>query len=294
MQRHTMSDPMTNVEIEDVLSSIRRLVADGGHDTAPRAASAPRAPKLVLTPALRVDAPVVDRPSGDTSERDGAEPVSGPIILGPRDRIERHTTAEADDSVCDAAVSESAKVKDRVSLLATIAELEAAVREQPDEWEPDGTGTQTEPGWARAGFRDQTDISDAEEMKDDVLAPAPADATAWPATLVEAARRYGDGADDAVPEFRHHRADNVVRTEDGDDGFDDDLIGGPGLGTDPEDPIDQYLSGTGLIDEAALRDMVRQIVRDELQGKLGERITHNVRKLVRREIHRVLTTQTFD
>jgi cell pole-organizing protein PopZ len=37
-----------------------------------------------------------------------------------------------------------------------------------------------------------------------------------------------------------------------------------------------------------LREMVADIVRQELQGTLGERITRNVRKLVRREIHRAL------
>ncbi|NQZ74346.1 MAG: hypothetical protein HRT60_14925, partial [Dinoroseobacter sp.] len=37
-----------------------------------------------------------------------------------------------------------------------------------------------------------------------------------------------------------------------------------------------------------LRDMVSEIVRRELQGSLGERITRNVRKLVRREIYRAL------
>ncbi|MEP1765261.1 MAG: hypothetical protein ABJJ53_01200 [Sulfitobacter sp.] len=49
-----------------------------------------------------------------------------------------------------------------------------------------------------------------------------------------------------------------------------------------------------LIDEAALREMVSEIVRAELQGALGERITRNVRKLVRREIHRALTAQDME
>jgi hypothetical protein len=48
------------------------------------------------------------------------------------------------------------------------------------------------------------------------------------------------------------------------------------------------------IDEALLRQMVSDIVRQELQGVLGERITRNVRKLVRREIHRVVMSQEFD
>lgn len=46
-----------------------------------------------------------------------------------------------------------------------------------------------------------------------------------------------------------------------------------------------------VLDEAALRDLVADIVRQELQGALGERITRNVRKLVRREIHRAITAR---
>jgi hypothetical protein len=34
---------------------------------------------------------------------------------------------------------------------------------------------------------------------------------------------------------------------------------------------------------------VRDIVRQELQGSLGERVTRNVRKLVRREIQRSIS-----
>ena len=48
------------------------------------------------------------------------------------------------------------------------------------------------------------------------------------------------------------------------------------------------------IDEDALRDLISDIVREELQGALGERITRNVRKLVRREIHRALTAQDLE
>jgi hypothetical protein len=43
-----------------------------------------------------------------------------------------------------------------------------------------------------------------------------------------------------------------------------------------------------------LRELVSDIVRSELQGELGERITRNVRKLVRREIHRALTSQDLE
>lgn len=46
-----------------------------------------------------------------------------------------------------------------------------------------------------------------------------------------------------------------------------------------------------LIDEARLVELVSEVVRQELRGALGERITQNVRKLVRREIARALETR---
>ncbi|SLN46698.1 hypothetical protein [Roseisalinus antarcticus] len=66
----------------------------------------------------------------------------------------------------------------------------------------------------------------------------------------------------------------------------------PDLDDDAE--LTAYLEEESLLDEEALRDLVGTIVREELQGVLGERITRNVRKLVRREIHRILNSQEFD
>jgi len=47
-------------------------------------------------------------------------------------------------------------------------------------------------------------------------------------------------------------------------------------------------------DEDALQPVVAQLIRKELQGELGERITRNVRKLVRREIKRALLASELD
>lgn len=46
-----------------------------------------------------------------------------------------------------------------------------------------------------------------------------------------------------------------------------------------------------LPDEEALRRLVARMIREELQGHLGERITSNVRKLVRREVMRALDSR---
>lgn len=48
------------------------------------------------------------------------------------------------------------------------------------------------------------------------------------------------------------------------------------------------------IDDDALRQIVLQVLREELAGDMGERITRNVRKLVRREINRVLASRDLD
>lgn len=67
-----MTDRMSNIEIEDVLSSIRKLVSDdlrpGPSPVAPPPATRPAVPRLVLTQALRVHpdrAPVASAPADD-------------------------------------------------------------------------------------------------------------------------------------------------------------------------------------------------------------------------------------
>lgn len=43
-----------------------------------------------------------------------------------------------------------------------------------------------------------------------------------------------------------------------------------------------------ILDEEALRGVINAIVREELQGELGERISRNLHKIVRREIYQAL------
>lgn len=54
------------------------------------------------------------------------------------------------------------------------------------------------------------------------------------------------------------------------------------------------LTQAGVLDDDALRDMVADIIRDELKGVMGERITGNIRRLVRREVMRSLALREFD
>ncbi len=68
----------------------------------------------------------------------------------------------------------------------------------------------------------------------------------------------------------------------------DDLV----LVDDPEPVAEPAMNVFGRPDagmtEEALRDVITDLIRQELQGALGERITRNVRKLVRSEINRAL------
>ncbi len=88
---------------------------------------------------------------------------------------------------------------------------------------------------------------------------------------------WEDAETGAAPTFSHH-ATRAMADEDADDDVDAQV----------------FSSDEDVLDEEALRDLVADIVREELQGALGERITRNVRKLVRREIHRALAAQELE
>ena len=357
-----MSDPMTNPEIEDVLSSIRRLVSEDNRP-AMRAASAEMG-KLVLTPALRVpdeempdDAvdpadPAMDEgadeaqayhhtdgdSAADAGFHDDAEAAEAADDDQPSDEARapevpaEHTpeaqaeawqdvadeTADADapeggftDEAHDlddhqledtAHAEETAEIaadadagdtlvwdaaKPATSLEDRIAELEAAVGAQPDDWEPDGS-EQPEPAAAATAaifsltgqsMRDHggyaSDISDAFDGVDDLEG---ADRTARDPIA-------GDTSDDTETrsleeeEQEYHGDDRGDDSDEIDFGLDDG---------DDQDGDDAFL------DEEALREMVSHIIREELQGLLGERITRNVRRLVRREVQRALTLRDFE
>jgi hypothetical protein len=62
-----------------------------------------------------------------------------------------------------------------------------------------------------------------------------------------------------------------------------------GLGADSD-----RKSGAPILDEEALRGVVNDIVREELQGELGDRISRNLRKLIRQEIRQLIEVKRDD
>ena len=266
-----MTDMKPRGDAEAVLSSVRRIVSEipGVGDAVPSAASGER---LLLTPALRVDVST-------------GEPA--PKGSGTRGQT-RKLTAE------------------RISLEQRIAELERAVGDAGD-WEPDGS----EPGDAETPKTfvlesvhrveeteqevdrlDDAPVADRPEpplvlhpgMESDRVAPAPADPEpAVPDRSQEEPQRLRSAPSPVRPEPITPRPRPVPAAE-----------------SEPlpsEAPLPATAPGVDLdervIDEEMLRDIVSEIVRSELQGELGERITRNVRKLVRREIHRAIMTRDF-
>ncbi len=302
-----MSDPVTNTEIEDVLTSIRRLVSenrplpDAGKDeeparpvafdtssaqdevaqTEPASAEAPLA--LVLTPALRVE----DAPEADGDERTD----------DPREGFDEADTPD----VSEADLADETEVADEQDETVVVESVDA---------EQDQDSYETE--------EDKPDFSEA--VQDDVMVEtaseneltAPEDEVAMPMDEVRDVAPE-EAVDEEQPfdfkqvlEARIHQFRDATSTEDlscepkvdaspdvADAVMDDLRAHMPEEIADSAEIVDvealsEAMDETAEIDEAMLREMVADIVRQELQGALGERITRNVRKLVRREIHRAL------
>lgn len=313
-----MSDPVTNAEVEDVLSSIRRLVSE---DKRPLQSKqpVPANDRLVLTPALRVaevhvedvaddaddmgtdeaanlsdDTTIFDDPAHDYAadpynfadeedldgDSDEAELLSVAVDEMDADlsddvgvdRVDQEETIQesARNDMPDEGDAQDMAVEDEpasspASLSAKIEALETAIGNISDTWEPDTPGEDDYSGtdapamaWEDDFERDATGTPfDMDDDAEEIAKPNPSAQQDEPQPEpVTAAASPAQDADDQ-------------------DGF-------------------SYGSDDQLIDEEALRDLVSDIVRSELQGALGERITRNVRKLVRREIHRALAAQELE
>ena len=286
-----MSDLVTNVAIEDVLSSIRRLVADGEEirvsavspeNTDPAPIIQPE--RFVLTPALRV----AETPTPHAEEQIDLSPASEALAAqfvapAPEPLILRSIVKIEEPLVHDAM-----SAFERASLEATIAELESAVTDERNEWEPDGSETTGPSALAEAfaDLGDDLDVDDVIEHSDiEEVLEEDAESIADVVTLHETRPE---------PEltFRHSPLDDPD-ADFGDDLREADDDGRP-IPDDLDESIAAYLAGGTAMDDADLRAMIVDVVRQELQGEMGERITRNVRKLVRREINNALTAKSFN
>lgn len=263
-----MSEPLSSTEIEDVLSSIRRLVSDETRPTPKPVAVA--GDKLILTPALRVVQ------TGPAAEASAAEAM--PMFVA----VPRSNLMDAP----------------RGGLGDVVASVGAAVDESPDDWEAETGDTAPQPDlaadvaaanpWAlpmEQAFAEDIEVADATSTDHFEYHPAePAPTPAW-AQAVEAAQDDDDIASTA-PLQGTVEPDPVWA-----DAAEASVLAE--LAESDADADDSYDQGMRF-DEDVLRELVRDMLREELAGKMGERITRNIRKLVRAEIARALAAQEFE
>jgi hypothetical protein len=363
-----MSEAMSSGEIEDVLSSIRRLVSEdlrptssSGGKPAARLSDAPAAPlplsrivaaetptpepkKLLLTPALRV---VPAAPAPETAPQPPAAPPRSADLTG----VSEDPESVEDDGLFGAIdLKPRTPKQDMTEVVSTIATAVADADSQwesetgdasfegldwePPLWEEDPAPTMaearprsllaaaqppvSEPPPSQEAHSPFTETDALEEAPDDLAEdltaatpepeqdalpaeewedaeasdPALADTLAAPQFSRRFVQDVSDRAEaEAVAEIlRATQAEAEARVEPQDYRSD---FGGEyesDRGADGDHPDNQG----GYFDEAVLRDLVRDLIREELSGTLGERITRNVRKLVRAEIHRSLTARDFE
>lgn len=70
------------------------------------------------------------------------------------------------------------------------------------------------------------------------------------------------------------------------------VLNTPTKGSNEPAEIESHPPQAPFQDEVALRALVGEMIREELQGELGNRITRNVRKLIRREIELAIKTDS--
>lgn len=298
-------------EIEDVLASIRRLVAGPGtKPAAPPPSDGPE--KLVLTPALRVSEPddpwaPIGRPVDDDTD-DVTDPQAEDSAWGLEDRLADwgEIADSAEEAVSDA-IAEGLNADgpwpahDRQSFRAKLTHLQHAAAGVEFEAE---TG---DANWPDAGadqalrelvhMRGQSQ-HDAPSPDDTTLAQGDAPGEAEPDNLghdaaTDTQAPITGAIDEAATQAVAHTPDEDEAPADAVDDLmhDDDSVEDLG---DTTSPFSFPETEDGILDEETLREIVSEVVRQELQGALGQRITRNVRKMVRREIRLALAAEELE
>ena len=191
-------------------------------------------------------------------------------VKDPATFVRDHDTVDMDDA-------ESVENDDDPRPLGDkIAALEKVIAQTQDQWEPDDPGMDDYAGtdvetleWEDASADPVVDVEEQEDPS--VAHTPPLDDTYAETSFATRRASLSDPEPDLLGE---------------DAGLEDDV--------DNLAQEEAIASDEALLDEDALRDLIADIVREELQGALGERITRNVRKLVRREIQRALAVQDLE
>jgi hypothetical protein len=266
-----MSDPVKNVEIEDVLSSIRRLVSNEAR-VAPRKLGTPLLDRLVLTQDQRVPDDDLAQERRTTLPR---RPLASSVALQPKQDqpMQRSSTARgANGSAADQdamRLTGAGELKQRAAAQVESKSLGQSGASKPSDVVSLSPMTQA-PKDATAG----SSSTGEERSLESKIAELEA-------MFAQGGRTWDPTTEADIPPVGKNGATAAVRAE-----------------VVPKQPTetryDLAPSEGAAMDDSDLREMVSDIVRKELQGVLGEQSTRNVRKLVRREINRALLSQDFD
>jgi hypothetical protein len=310
-----MAGPLTSEEIEDVVSSVRRLVSN--EQSLRKLSRDLNAERLLLTPSLRVVsetsplAPLVLEAPVPEVAPVAAEVVPEPLVGDeardalPEDAVDL-IEAEWEDELW---VPSEGPPLGEVALVAEEAEvLLPPAADLPESFAPEPESDDLPEAWAEVGpdFAEDEPVPfvplrrRAETLAAKLASGVVADTLEAAGSAHEVDQQGAEAVDPTLYEDLAMADLPIAR----------DLTTEAPAEAQAQDPVTQAVDdlahrvqtelldadGTPLavLDEAALQEIVRQMIREELQGTLGERITRNVRKLVRAEINRALMARDLD
>ena len=343
-----MAGPLSSEEIEDVVSSVRRLVSNEQR-VLTRDLNAER---LVLTSVYRVvpetsplsplllNAPVGEASpepeavaaemAGESPAPQGADPLEDSLAQALAVDVEPDLTGEGDDlasrSRPAASMTDTVEGEWEDEIWAepgqvSLGEVALAAEEAEVLTAPEAEGVQPLAEEVVAPQPDAADSAWADapipfvplrRRAEDLAARVAAGAVVEPPTSVDALfegdRVPEEATLDPAPADEATAPDEVTAALDAVEEPEAVEAASPEIAADPQaatasqaappqmatDLYDADGTPLAVLDETALNEIVRQVLRAELQGELGERITRNVRKLVRAEINRALLARDLD
>ena len=298
---------------------LKSVPDDAGEDTSQQTESSPR----IISDEWEEEDDLSDEMRlslKEAMERDDAreagKQTAAPAPLPPSltampDISDPPETAEDDiDQVLAEAPQPDAKPDKSAALSTKIAALETAIGKIAETWEPDDPGDSDYAGAEPEAMEWEDDLEAETSSSDEDIGPEVSFAHN-PHPILQEDEDHSDTAPEvqeaatptaSAPDVLSAPLEEIMSAPDPEeDTHPTEESAEPPIAAAPSEPAapatasEIDLGGEEqLIDEDALRDLVSEIVRAELQGALGERITRNVRKLVRREIHRALTAQDLE
>lgn len=305
-----MSKSVSPLEVEDVLTSIRRLVSDDtkmppipaesvapeGESNGSGAELTLSESKLILTDALRVDEGQGDSQNEDSTASADDDPARDADTVSDSETDHVNHDAITEPAESDGSDAGDWSVEDDDAAM-WAGDADADTADDQDDGEdmaaPDDDGAEDEADEATELRTDGPGTDQYENIEGGSVGAAPeAEGTGRRLHLTASTADFDAGEADESGAGQQDEEDDA--TEASHAGGEQQMESATQMGDDAgDDNLVEELQEK-LFDEDTLSLLVSQIVREELTGELGERITRNVKKLVRREVQRALASREFE